>query len=81
MDVAKRVLHWRWLFVDEISMVSARLMAEMGVRFRDVVRDLDMTCRNGVWTNVTRPVSDPNVLCCGDCWQLCPPEGGFLGDI
>ena len=29
MEVAKRVLQWRWLIIDEISMVSARLLATM----------------------------------------------------
>ena len=27
MAVAKRVLQWRWLIMDEISMVSAKLLA------------------------------------------------------
>ena len=37
MDVAKKVLQWRWLFIDEISMVSAKLLAEMDVKLRKVV--------------------------------------------
>ena len=28
-----------------------------------------------------RPFAGVNILCSGDCWQLPPPEGGFLGDI
>ena len=36
MDVAKKVLQWRWLFIDEISMVSAKLLAEMDVKLRKV---------------------------------------------
>ena len=36
LDVAKRVLQWRWLFIDEISMVSAKLLADMDVKLRRV---------------------------------------------
>ena len=28
-----------------------------------------------------RPFGGLNVLFSGDCWQLSPPDGGFLGDI
>ena len=40
MDVAKRVLQWRWLIIDEISMLSAKLFAEMDVKLRQVVREV-----------------------------------------
>ena len=40
MDVAKRVLQWRWLIIDEISMVSAKLFAETYMKLRQVVRDV-----------------------------------------
>ena len=29
MEIAKKLLQWRWLVIDEISMVSARLLAHM----------------------------------------------------
>ena len=38
-DTAKRVLQWRRLFIDEISMVSARLLAEVDQKLRSVIRD------------------------------------------
>ena len=38
--IAKRVLQWRWLIIDEISMVSAKLLAELDMKLRGVVRDL-----------------------------------------
>ena len=31
LAIAKRVLQWRWLIIDEISMVSATLLAELDV--------------------------------------------------
>ena len=80
MDVAKRVLQWRWLIIDEISMVSAKLLAEMDVRLRAAVRELG-TQKRGSGSFLDRPFGGLNILCCGDFWQLDPPNGGFLGAI
>eukprot|EP00959_Pyramimonas_sp_CCMP1952_P352645 7388439-Pyramimonas_sp.AAC.1 len=33
-ETAKRVLLWRWLFIDEISMASARLLAMLDQKLR-----------------------------------------------
>ena len=79
MEVAKRVLQWRWLIIDEISMVSAKLLAEMDIKLRKVVREIGTT-KIGSDQKV-RPFGGLNILCCGDFWQLPPPDGGFLGDI
>lgn len=38
---AKRISFWRWLFIDEISMVGARLFARMDHRIRAVKHDAD----------------------------------------
>eukprot|EP00972_Heterocapsa_arctica_P018409 2718998-Heterocapsa_arctica.AAC.1 len=78
-DVAKRVLQWRWLIIDEISMVSAALLAQMDVKLRDVVRRVG-SHKVGA-DGADRPFSGLNVLCVGDFWQLSPPDGGFLGAI
>eukprot|EP00973_Karenia_brevis_P009411 1271748-Karenia_brevis.AAC.1 len=40
LAVAKRVLQWRWLIIDEISMVSAKLFAEIDVKLRSTVRQI-----------------------------------------
>ena len=40
MEVAKRVLQLRWLIIDEISMVSAKLLATIDMKLRSVVRVL-----------------------------------------
>ena len=79
MDVAKRVLQWRWLIIDEISMVSARLLADVDVKLRSTVRQLG-TQKLGAGC-VDRPFGGLNVLCCGDFYQLDPPDGGCLADI
>lgn len=78
MEIAKKVLQWRWLIIDEISMVSAKLLAQLDMKLREVIRDIGtQKLRNGR----TQPFGGLNVLCCGDFWQLDPPDGGFLGGI
>ncbi len=39
MEVAKRVLQWRRLRMDEISVVSARLLAEVGVKLHSGIKE------------------------------------------
>lgn len=38
---AKRISYWRWLFIDEVSMVGARLLARTDHRLRSVKPDAD----------------------------------------
>ncbi len=77
-EVAKRVLQWRWLIIDEISMVSARLLGLVDEKLRNVVRDIG----TNKWTGgYVRPFARLNVFCVGDFWQLEPPDGGFLGAV
>ena len=79
MEIAKKLLQWRWLIMDEISMVSARLLAQMDVKLRDVIRDIG-TAKVGS-DKRDRPFGGLNVIMCGDFWQLDPPDGGYLGSI
>ena len=37
-EVAKQLLQWRWLIIDEIRMVSARLLAEIDCKLRALAR-------------------------------------------
>ena len=39
-EVANRVMQWRWLFIDEVSMVSAKLLAEMDMKLRAIMSDV-----------------------------------------
>ena len=39
MDLAHRALRWRWLLLDEFSVVSAELLARLEMKCRDVARD------------------------------------------
>ena len=73
METSKCVSQWRWLIIDEISMLSASFLAEIDMRLRDVMADAqayktDMQGR-------TRPFGGINVLLVGDFWQLDPPQG------
>mgnify|MGYP003323788527 CR=1 FL=1 len=79
LDIAKAVLQCRWLIIDEISMVSAKLLAEVDTKLRSLARDVDPYARDS--KNILRPFAGVNVLFSWDFWQLPPPNGGFLGDI
>ena len=80
MDLAHRALRWRWLLLDEISMVSAELLARLEMKCREIVRD---GCRQKRYerSHMERPFGGLNVLLSGDLWQLEPPSGTFLGTL
>ena len=40
VTLAKRVLQWSWLIIDEIRMASAKLLTELEVKLRNVVRQI-----------------------------------------
>ncbi len=60
LAIAKRLLQWRWLIIDEISMVSAKLLAELDVKLRKVVREIG-TAKIGEH-GIDRPFGGLNVL-------------------
>ena len=59
-EVAKAVLQWRWLIIDEISMISSQLLAEVDMCLRNIIRNL------GTWRlshhGDVRPFGGINVL-------------------
>ena len=79
LAIAKRVLQWRWLIIDEISMVSAKLLAELDVELRKVVCEIGTAKIGG--SGIDRPLGGLNIIVCGDFWQLEPPDGGFLAGV
>ena len=70
-DLAPTALRWRWLIIDEISMVSAE---------RELVRDLAQS-KYAKDAAYARPFGGLNDILAGDMWQLPPPRGTFLGDV
>ena len=79
VEVAKRVLQWRWVIIDEISMVSVKLLATIDMKLRSVIRAVGTEKVKHL--GVDRSFGGLNVLMCGDLWQLPCPDGGYLGDI
>lgn len=78
-EVAKQLLQWRWLIIDEISMVSASLLADVDCKLRALARGTSPFTKNK--QGKQHPFGGLNVVFSGDVWQLPPPDGGFLGDI
>ncbi|CAE7457464.1 pfh1 [Symbiodinium natans] len=79
-DTTKQMAFWRWLIVDEIGMVSARLLAQMDQRIRSAKPAAD-EWKIDPKTNRPRPFGGVNVLFTGDFAQLPPPEGGGIAEI
>ena len=79
MKTMNAILRLRCLIIDEIRMVSARLLADVDTQLRNYARGVDPFLKDA--KNNTRPFAGINLLCSGDVWQLPPPDGGFLGDI
>ena len=63
-DVSKRVMQLRWLIIDEISMVSAKLLAETDLKLREIVRSIG-TLKNQK-EGLDRSFGGINVLFAGD---------------
>ena len=75
-DVAKRVMRWRWLFIDEISMVSAKLLAELDMKLRAIMSDVGSMKRGK--KGAIRAFGGINIVFVGDFWQLLTFFGLFL---
>ncbi|CAJ1379302.1 unnamed protein product [Effrenium voratum] len=96
-EAAKRMSYWRWLVVDEVSMVNARLLAQAcgeGRRSRLPARLFARSTGRaaaaggrpvGQWkrnaAGDSRAFAGVNVLLLGDFYQLPPPSGGYLADV
>ena len=78
-EAHKRMAVWRWLILDEISLVDAKLLgqAERDLREVKAANDQWKTNRAGV----VRPFGGINVIFTGDFHQLPPPAGIYLADV
>ena len=81
LDLAKEAVKWRWLLIDEISMVSAEMLARLEARCRQIIMDLSATKYVANRAHRVAPFGGLNVIFSGDLWQLPPPRGTFLGQI
>ena len=81
LDLAQHAVQWRWLLIDEISMVSAEMLARLEARCRQLVLDVSATKYGKQNLNCVAPFGGLNVILSGDLWQLPPPRGTFLGQI
>ena len=80
LELSLATLQWRWLIIDEFSMVSAELLAQLERRCREMMRDLSVA-KYGRRSGEMRPFGGLNVILAGDLFQLPPPRGTFLVDI
>ena len=78
LELAQKTTQLRWLIIDEFSMVSAELLAQLEMRCRELMRDLSMAkYKNGE----IQPFGGLNVILAGDVYQLPPPKGTFLAEV
>ena len=80
LDLANGAVQWRWLLIDEISLVSAEILARLEARCRQLVMDL-AAAKYETASSRIKPFGGLNVIFSGDLWQLPPPRGTFLGQI
>ena len=59
LDAARQVPHWRWLIIDEISMVSANFLAEVDMHLRNIMSQVSVTKRDA--RNIDRPFGGINI--------------------
>ena len=76
LERAQQTMQWRWLILDEFSMVSAELLAQLELRCRELLRDLSLAKYGQHGT--ARPFGGLNVILAGDLYQLPPPKGTFM---
>lgn len=67
------------LIIDEISMVSSKLLAQIDAKLRDIVRRCH-TSKTGA-QGIDSASGGLNVLSVGEFGQSDPPAGGFLVSI
>ena len=79
MDAAKRIAQMKWIIIDEVSMLSANLLAEIDMHLRSVMTQVNkMKCDD---RDMDRSFGGINILFVGDFMQLDPTTGIGLNKI
>ena len=78
-EISRFLEQCRWLVIDEVSMISAQLLAEIDQKLRRITRDIETTKKHP--NLLERPFGGLNVIFCGDFWQLDPPSGTPIASI
>ena len=71
----QETLQWRWLILDEFSMVSAELLAQLEQRCREIMRDLSLAKFRD--DGAVEAFGGLNVILAGDLYQLPQPFWGM----
>ena len=70
LDLAQQTLQWRWLIIDEISMLSAEMLARLDARCLQLILDVCAAKYGAPGKFHVVPFGGLNVILCGDLWQL-----------
>ena len=82
-EKAQQMANWRWVFIDEISLAPANLLAVLDQRLRQVKPRTDpwKFAASADSAGEARPFGGVNVIFIGDFKQLPPPQGGYLASV
>ena len=78
-NALKTMAFWRWLILDEISLINAKLLASSEHRLRTAIPDASPWKKTP--QGEVRPFGGINVLLTGDFHQLPPPAGHYLANV
>ena len=76
---SQRIAQWKWLIIDEISMVSANFLAELDMHLRQIMTDVSLMKMDT--HRIDQAFGGINMLFVGDFHQLDPPTGTPINAI